>query len=99
MYSAIDATKHGDAPWKCFTTSFDGPTSSTAPSWKLTQYEVWYRDPDVVLQNLLDNADFNGQVDYSAYVELGKDGKRRWSDFMSGNFSWWHSVRVHVCYQ
>ena len=40
MYSAIDATKHGDAPWKCFTASYDGPSSSTAPSWKHAQYEV-----------------------------------------------------------
>ena len=40
MYSAIDAMKHGDAPWKCFTASYDGPSSSTAPSWKHAQYEV-----------------------------------------------------------
>lgn len=92
MYAAIDATSHGDAPWQCFSTSYNGPTTSTSPSWKHAEYEVWYRDPDKVLQNLLDNPDFRGQFDYAPYVELGADGERKWSDFLSGNYSWRHSV-------
>lgn len=55
-------------------------------------YEVWYRDPLVVTRNLLDNPNFASEFDYSPYVELGRDGKRRWSDFMSGNLAWRHSV-------
>ena len=62
MYATIDATKHGDAPWKCFSTTFDGPIGSDAPSWKLAQYEVWYRDPEIVLRNMLDNPDVTGSL-------------------------------------
>ena len=93
LYATIDATKLGDAPWKCFSATFSGPLGPDAPSWKLASYQVWYRDPDVVIRNLLDNPDFNGQFDYAPYVQLDKDGNRRWSDFMSGNFSWRHCVR------
>jgi len=93
LYATIDATKLGDAPWKSFSTTFSGPIEPDAPSWKLASYQVWYRDPDVVIRNLLDNPDFDGEFDYAPYVQLDKDGNRRWNDFMSGNFSWRHCVR------
>ena len=41
---------------------------------------------------MLDNPDFKGQFDYQPYVELGRKGERCWSNFMSGNFAWRHSV-------
>lgn len=92
LYATIDAIKHGDAPWKCFKTSYAGEIGRNAPSWQLAEYEVWYRDPETVAANLLDNPDLNGQFDYAPYIELDKNEKRRWSDFMSGNFAWRHSV-------
>lgn len=93
MYAAIDATKVGDAPWQCFSTTYTGNLGQDAPSWQLADYEVWYRDPDVVIANLLANPDFDKQFDYAPYIGLDKSGQRRWSDFMSGNLAWRHSVR------
>ncbi|KAJ7868968.1 hypothetical protein B0H14DRAFT_3132512 [Mycena olivaceomarginata] len=52
------------------------------------EYEIWYRDPDVVIRNMLGNPDFDGEFDTTPYVELDRHGQRRWSDFMSGNFAW-----------
>jgi hypothetical protein len=92
LYDTIDATKLGDAPWQRFSAGFDGPLDDNAPSWKKARYDVWYRDPDNVLCNMLDNPDFKDLFDCAPYIQLNKDGKRRWSDFMSGNFSWRHSV-------
>lgn len=88
LYAAIDAVKVGDAPWKCFKTGGEVRADGTSPDWARQEYEIWYRDPDVVIRNMLDNPDFNGEFDTAPYVELDRDGKRRWSDFMSGNFSW-----------
>lgn len=34
MYATIDATKHGDAPWKYFVGSYDGETGPDSPSWQ-----------------------------------------------------------------
>jgi hypothetical protein len=92
MYDTIDATRLGDAPWKCFEATLDHEAGPNALSWQTSSYEVWFHDPDVVISNMLDNPDFHHQFDYTPYVELDKLEKRRWSDFMSGNFSWRHSV-------
>ncbi|KAJ6527460.1 hypothetical protein B0H19DRAFT_969690 [Mycena capillaripes] len=85
IYDTIDATTVGDAPWKCFQTE---PLnfSADAPAWARERYEVWYRDPDVVITNMLDNP----------YVQVDAQGKRRWSDFMSANFAWRHCDRIHA---
>ena len=98
MYSAIDAIKHGDAPWKSFTTSYASELGPNAPSLQLQDYEVWFHDPDVVIRNMLDNPDFDGHFDYAPYVDLDKDGNRRWNEFLSGNFSWRHAVSVLQCF-
>lgn len=76
MYAAIDATKFGDAPWKCFSTTYTGGNDEDAPSRQLAEYKVWYRDPDVNIANLLANSDFDGQFDYGPYVEVEKFEQR-----------------------
>ncbi|EDR00932.1 uncharacterized protein LACBIDRAFT_333636 [Laccaria bicolor S238N-H82] len=87
MYSSIDAIQLGDAPWKCFTPS--------DPSWKSAEYEVWFQDPEVIMTQMLDNPEFDGHFDYAPYIGLDKSGKRRWSDFMSGNYAWHHSDKIY----
>ncbi|KAF7299519.1 C2H2-type domain-containing protein [Mycena indigotica] len=67
LYETIDATTLGDAPWKCLVTD-PVSTAASAPEWARRSYEIWYRDPEVVVKNLLDNPDFDGLFDYSAYV-------------------------------
>ncbi|KAI0316533.1 hypothetical protein OF83DRAFT_1172820 [Amylostereum chailletii] len=96
LYKTIDAIKHGDAPWQCFTTSFIGDVPDDAPKWKKQQYQVWYRDPDVVICNMLDNPDFGGQFDTSAYKFYDASGKRHWTNFMSGNFAWRQCDKIYV---
>ncbi|KAG5634585.1 hypothetical protein H0H81_001453 [Sphagnurus paluster] len=90
MYQAIDATHLGDAPWKCFSTTYNGEISPDDPSWKSATYEVWYHDPDVILSNMLENPDYRGQFNYAPYLRRDSNGQRTWSDFMSGNFVWKH---------
>ena len=41
----------------------------TTLQWKREHYEVWYREPDAVIQGMLSNPDFNGEFDYAAYIE------------------------------
>ena len=96
MYATIDEIKHGDAPWKSFTISYAGHLGPDPPSWQLQDYQVWYRDPDVVAANMLDNPDFDGEFDYAPHVELDKSGQRRWNEPMSGNFAWRHAVRFII---
>ncbi|KAJ6463659.1 hypothetical protein DFH09DRAFT_1267437 [Mycena vulgaris] len=94
LYETIDTTTVGDAPWKCLQTEPFNPAPD-APAWARQRYEVWYRDPDVVIANMLDNPDLDGAFDTTPYVHLDADGKRHWSDFMSANFAWRHCDRIY----
>lgn len=96
MYSGIDATSIGGVQWQCLSATIPGEHGPETPSWKRKSYEVWYRDPAAILTNLLANPEFDGEFTYRPYVELETttDGKeeRHWSEFMSANFAWRHSV-------
>ena len=93
LYATIDAIQDGDAPWQCFSINCaDDDIPEHAPSWRRQVYDVWYRDPDVVIHNMLDNPDFASRFDTAPYIATDTQGKRRWIDFMSGNFAWRQSM-------
>lgn len=93
LHSIIDSTELGDAPWDSFTVQFDGEIPEhNVLSWMDEKYEVWCRDPRVVMQNMLSNPDFDGEFDYSPFREY-RDAKRVYRDFMSGNWAWEQAVR------
>lgn len=87
MNKLIDDIQQGDASWKCFVTRVDSNLPADAPNWQRDQYQIWYRDPDTVISNLLSSPDFCSEFDASPYIHIGPDGKRRWCDFMSGNYA------------
>lgn len=90
MHALIDSSTLGDVPWKCMVTmpSEDGD----APDWMRTTYEVWYRNPETVVSQMLASPEFGGQFDLRPYIDLDERGKRRWSNVMSGNIAWRRSV-------
>ncbi|KAJ3970658.1 hypothetical protein EV361DRAFT_993615, partial [Lentinula raphanica] len=95
MYSIIDSIIDGNAAWQCFQTTVEEGLPRDAPEWQKTSYQVWYRDPDTVIANILSNPEFAGEFDPAPYIQLDKDGQRHWADFMSGNFAWRHAVYDH----
>ena len=99
LHDVIDATTLGDAPWHTFSVRYNGnaPNQETPP-WMSADYQVWYRDPHVVLQNMFANPDFKEEIDYTCYREFSADGKRRYGNFMSGNLAWRHSVSFIVTF-
>ncbi len=93
MYGLIDAIQHGDAPWMCLRIRYTGPRPEhNVPSWMDDVYEIWYRDPRKVAQNMLANPSFDGQIDYTAVRQFTQGGERRFCNLMSGNWSWRQSV-------
>ncbi|KAE9396973.1 hypothetical protein BT96DRAFT_958047 [Gymnopus androsaceus JB14] len=58
-------------------------------------WKIWYRDPDTVIANILSNPEFSQDFDTAPYIHMDKAGKRRWSDFMSGNFAWRHATQIY----
>jgi hypothetical protein len=88
LYEKIDSTTLGDAPWKSFSASYTGTfPDGEIPPWMHASYDVWYRDPRTVIRNQLSNPDFAGEIDYAPLQEFGANGKRRFQNFMSGNWA------------
>jgi hypothetical protein len=93
LYDTIDTIEAGDVAWECFTVSFNGEIAEgdTTP-WKHAAYEVWFRDPRKVLHDQLRNRSFASEMDFSAKEVRDNKGKRRYTDFMSGDWAWRQSV-------
>ncbi|KAJ3568913.1 hypothetical protein NP233_g5391 [Leucocoprinus birnbaumii] len=93
LYSIIDSIKQGGVPWDSFTVQYNGPRPSDGepvPPWMEKGYEVWYRDPLKVMEEMISNPEFNNQIDYAPKWVLWK-GKRQFGDVMSGNWAWWQA--------
>ena len=67
LYTIIDATTAGNVPpWQCFSISMDvDADDDTVPSWKTAEYDVYFRDPKVMLESQLANPDFHNKMDLS----------------------------------
>ena len=46
------------------------------PDWMLAEYEVWFRDPHVLVKNMLANPDYKGQINYAPLQEFYDSGSR-----------------------
>lgn len=97
MYDTIDSTPLGDVPWQSFTLNYNGdvpndrPNDETPP-WMTADYDVWFRDPRILVQNMISNPEFDGEFDYAPYHEYSADNQHRFEDFMSGNWAWKQAV-------
>jgi hypothetical protein len=99
LYNTIDAIPHGDVRWENFTTCYNGEKpDGEVPPWMETEYEVWFRDPRTIVQNMLANPDFSGEMDYSPFREFRDHGERHFQDFMSGDWAWQQAVCSPLTY-
>ena len=93
MLTTIDAIDLGDTPWQSFSAKYSGEVPPVnPPDWMSKEYTVYFRDPLSVVRSMISNPDFKGQFDHAPYREF-EDGKRRWTDVMSGNWVWDQAVR------
>ena len=84
----------GDIPWRTFSVKYSGEVPPTdPPDWMLNEYMVYFCDPLSVVWSMIANPDFQGQFDYALYREF-EDGKRRWTDIMSGDWAWKQAVWI-----
>ena len=95
LYNTIDRSPLGDVPWESFflrsTAGRDHSQDDELPSWMSSEYMVWFRDPQKLVQNLLSNPDFRDEIDYSPFHEYVGD-QHRFQDFMSGDWAWKQAV-------
>jgi hypothetical protein len=92
MYSTIDAIPIGGVPWQSITLSFNGVIPEDPPSWMNAGQTVWFRDPRLLFQKMLENPDFQDSFDYAPYRQYDTHGDRRYENFMSGDWAWKQAV-------
>ncbi|KAH7918263.1 hypothetical protein BV22DRAFT_1108403 [Leucogyrophana mollusca] len=94
---AFEVTKYGgSSPFSSHRDAYQTIDSIQAGDVPWQCLSVWFRDPDTVIKNMLDNPDFDSQFDYVPYVYTDSNGQCRWSDVMSGNFAWHQCVSYVV---
>ncbi|KAL6298134.1 hypothetical protein BKA93DRAFT_754399 [Sparassis latifolia] len=89
LYQRIDNTLLGEVRWQTFNMSYKGPKpDSDVPAWMEGGYDVWFRDPRLVAQNMLSNPDFDGEIDYSIMHQFECEAPHecRLQNFMSGDW-------------
>jgi hypothetical protein len=96
MYDTIDSTPLGDLPWESFSLQYNGVLpDGAAPSWMSAEYDVWFRNPQLLVHHILSNPDFDGEIDYAPLQEHSTTGAHRFQNFMSGDWCWKQAVRSH----
>ncbi|KAG2122710.1 hypothetical protein BD769DRAFT_1629193 [Suillus cothurnatus] len=90
VYRTIDNTPLGDVKWQSFSVKYTGDIPDEGPlPWMTESYDVWFRDPHQVVQNMLANPDYASEVDMRPYREFATEtDERQWQDFMSGDWAW-----------
>nr|GAT47351.1 predicted protein [Mycena chlorophos] len=89
LYGTIDETEKGHIPWEKFEVKYDGPLEEgDGALWQHESFAVYFRDPREVLRMQLANPDFAKDFDVSPKRVYGKNGRRRYRDFMSGRWAW-----------
>ena len=95
LYSTIDTTLLGDVKWDSHTFHYnhkDADQPSDPPAWHSYEYNIFFRNPRKLVQNLLSNPDFVNDFDYSPLQEYDLKGNHRFHNFMSGNWAWKEAV-------
>jgi hypothetical protein len=95
LYDTIDATHLGDVKWECFRLKYDDvlpQADDVVPPWMTSEYDVWYRNPHMLVKNMLSNPDFKDGFDYAPFQEYDSAKNHRFQDFMSGDWSWRQAV-------
>ena len=98
LHHLIDSIPGGDLPWHGLSIQHvdaeklqDNPNT---PSWKLAEYDFWFRDAKEVIKRQLSNPAFKDHFDYAPKQIFGKQHQRVWSNFMTGNWAWKQCVSI-----
>ena len=93
LYNTIDNIPVGGVPWQNLSVSYTGLwPEADVPPWMEQSYEVYFRDPRQLFQNMLANPSFAEDFDYTPMRIFDINGGRRYENFMSGDWAWKQAV-------
>ena len=88
----------GDIPWQSCTLNYKGSPpeilgpNGESPPWTTADYDIWFHDAHLLIQEMISNPDFAGEFDFAPYQEYSTDGQHWFKDFMSGDWAWKQAV-------
>ncbi|KAM6489110.1 hypothetical protein JOM56_015424 [Amanita muscaria] len=92
LYNAIDALSLGDIPWESFLVQYHDDEipdpNRPRPQWMSDVHEVFYRNPRLVVRDMLMNPDFNQGMDFAPHRVFDESDNRQYDNMMSGNWVW-----------
>ncbi|EIW78065.1 hypothetical protein CONPUDRAFT_34808, partial [Coniophora puteana RWD-64-598 SS2] len=89
MYETIDQIGVGGVPWHIYKVRYQGSIpSNSPPKWMSQTYELCVRDTRAVIHEQLASPEFKEHINYSPYRHFNHDGKRVFSNLMSGEWAW-----------
>ncbi|KAF8552429.1 hypothetical protein OG21DRAFT_1477771 [Imleria badia] len=89
LYNAIDSLQVGDIGWESFGVAYSGDRTDCPAPWMDNVYDVWMRDPETAITEIVGDAQFQNLLDLAPYREYDSaTNTRRWQDFMSGDWAW-----------
>lgn len=95
LYNTIDHIEVGGVGWQSFTMQYsDEHPDTDVPSWMDYQHDIFFRDPKTVVEEMLANPDFVGEIDFAPLKEIDSANQRRFQNFMSGDWVWNQAVRT-----
>lgn len=94
MYEAIDSLSAGDVPWQSFSLSHDDDNAAGGiqPQWMSDSHEIFYRDPHLVIQQMLARPDFHNSLDFAPYEVTDQNDCVQYDNLMSGTWAWEQAV-------
>ncbi|EGO00125.1 hypothetical protein SERLA73DRAFT_152220 [Serpula lacrymans var. lacrymans S7.3] len=54
-------------------------TKMSLVPWMSQEFDVWFRDPHTIIQNVLFNQDFCGKTDFTPYQKFNAEGESEWA--------------------
>ncbi|KAG1718784.1 hypothetical protein EDB19DRAFT_1920047 [Suillus lakei] len=95
LYDTIDSTPLGDIAWESFSMSYKGvKPADNVPPWMKATYEVWFRDPRLLIHNILANPNFNGEIEYTPYQDYDDNDQRCFKNFFSSDWAWQQADKI-----
>ncbi|KAG1808758.1 hypothetical protein EV424DRAFT_1543334 [Suillus variegatus] len=89
LYKTIDSTPLGDVAWETFTMSYNGvKPAEDIPPWMTAKYDVWFRDPHLLVHHMLSNPDFDAEIEYVPYRDYTNNDQCCYKNFFSGDWAW-----------
>ena len=97
LYNTIDSMPLGDVPWQHFSLQYNGDIpDDDVPQWMSSEYEVWFRDPCLIVQNMVSNPNFKNNFNTAPVQIFDYHGSCEYQNFMSGDWVWEEAVHFYA---